>query len=263
VKDYYSILGINRSASTDEIKRAYRRLASQHHPDKGGDTTRFQEIQEAYSTLSDPDQRQAYDNPRSRFSQNFGNSNFDFDSIFDAFGVNLRRQRPSVARVALWISLSDVALGGPRVVSIQSDSGQSNIEIHIPPGIEDGDTIRYPGIAPGGFDLAVTYRIHPNTMWQRDGKNIITERTIDVWDLVLGTEITIDDVAGSQLCLTIPPHTQPGSMLRLRGKGLPSRQLSGTRSDTVNGDLYVRIQARLPDNIPDNLLAAIRQSQGR
>jgi DnaJ-class molecular chaperone len=142
VKNYYQILGVSSTASTDEIKRAYRRLASQHHPDKGGDTARFQEIEEAYRVLSDADQRSEYDNPGVRININSGQP-FDFDNIFNMFGARFQQRQAASARVMLWISLRDVAQGGKRVISVASSQGQSNVEIVIPPGVQDGDSVRY------------------------------------------------------------------------------------------------------------------------
>ena len=257
--DHYSTLGVAKTASADEIKRAYRRLASQHHPDKGGDVKKFQEIEQAYRVLSDPQQRQAYDNP-SPFG-NFGPqgadgfSPFDFDSIFDIFGTKFQQpRRPQYARMTLWISLQDSATGGKRTVSVGTHQGTQAVEIEIPLGIDDGDTVQYPKLAPGGLDLVITFRIHPNHTWQRNGLNLIKEQTIDIWDLILGKEINIQDILGTQLLLNIPPRTQPNTVLRMRGCGMPNRH--GQR-----GDLLIQVQARIPDTIPDAIIQSIEQNR--
>lgn len=260
MKDYYRTLGVSRTASPDEIKRAYRKLASQHHPDKGGDTQKFQEIEEAYRVLGDADARAQYDNPAAgpgvfQFSTN---GPFDFQSIFDVFGArfNPQQQRTRYARMSLWISLHDVATGGLRQVAVGTQAGTQAVEIEIPRGIEDGSTVQYQGLAPGGGDLVVTYRVHPDSRWQRQGANLYTELTVTVWDLVLGKDVPVSDLLNNQLLLTIPPRTQPGTMLRMRGRGLPQR---GT---TVAGDAFFRISARLPESISQNLTDAIRQERG-
>jgi curved DNA-binding protein len=256
VKDYYKILGVDRSASSDAIKQAYRRLASKHHPDKGGDKAVFQEIQEAYNVLGDTNQRQIYDNPMHAA----GHPHFNFDSIFDMFGVNIHQGvRRQVPRISLWVGLRDVALGGPRTLAVQTETQVHNIEIDIPPGIRDGDTIRYPGLAPGNQDLVVIFRIRPEPGWQRDGTNLIIEKKISIWDLVLGTELPVSDITGAELVLTVPPETQPGSYLRLRGRGLPSRQLPGDRPNAPPGDLMVKIEAFVPKNTPDEVIESIRR----
>ena len=258
MKNFYDILGVKSSASPDEIKRAYRKLASQHHPDKGGDVAKFQEIEEAYRTLSDPGKRQQYDNPQPDFGQ-FGfrgqPGGFDFESIFDIFGARFNQQqqrRPQQARMSLWIQLYDVATGGKRTISVGTPTGTSTVEIDIPLGIDDGDTVQYPGLAPGGIDLIVSFRIHPNPAWQRQGLSLITEYAVSIWDLILGRESRLRDIVGTEIAFTIPPNTQPGTVLRLRGRGLRHR-------NGQQGDLMVKLQARLPETIDADLLELIRQ----
>lgn len=263
MKDYYSILGVDKSASPDEIKKTYRRLASQHHPDKGGNTEKFQEIEEAYRILGNPQKKAEYDSPKSHLHMNFGSPNFDLDSIFQMFGANMRGHKASgPSRLTLWVTLADVMRGGPRPISLQVGTTISTVEIDIPAGINDGDTIRYPGLAPNGLDLVITYRVKPEQEWTVDGRNIITSKPVVIWDLILGCEIFINDPTGSGLRLTVPANTQPGSLLRLRGRGLPSPALPG-RAMHPPGDLLVRVQARLPDQISEELLNMIRRTAGQ
>lgn len=259
MSNYYDVLGIAKTATADEIKRAYRRMASQHHPDKGGDTNKFQEIEQAYRVLSDQEQRAQYDNPRPQF-QGFSNGGapFDFESIFDIFGARFgqqQQQRTRQARMSLWISLYDVATGGLRTISVGTNTGTQAIEIELPMGLEDGSTVQYTGLAPGGGDLIISFRIKPDTRWQRQGSTLITERTVSVWDLIIGGETQVEDILGKQLTLTIPPNCQPGTMLRLAKKGLPNR--SG-----VFGDMLVRLQARIPELIDSELIDLIKEKRG-
>ena len=262
MKNYYHILGVTPQATADEIKRAYRKLASQHHPDKGGDTAQFQEIQEAYSILSDESKRQQYDNPKPQFNAGFGGSpQFDFDTIFNIFGADLRNQRRQSPRLTLWISLADVITGGPRTISLQTGNTTTDVVINIPVGIHDNDNIRYPGLAPGGNDLIINYRIKPDSNWQCNGTNIITEVMIDIWDLVLGTELTIVDILGKELRVQVPTETQPGSILRARGRGLPARSLTGDWPNTSPGDLMIKLNARIKGPVDSNIIEAIRKSR--
>jgi curved DNA-binding protein len=258
----YQTLGVDRNAAPDEIKRAYRKLASQHHPDKGGDKTRFQEIQAAYDTLSDPNKRAVYDNPGfGGFNQSFGfnpNAPFDFETIFNVFGTKFQhpgqQARRQQARMSLWITLRDVAVGGKRTISVGTQHGTQAVEIEIPPGINDGDTVQYPGAGPiSGMDLIITYRIHPDAKFARQALNLYLEHTVDIWQLITGGNTHVKDIVGNTLDLTIPARCQPGTTVRLRGRGLTGR-------DRSQGDLLVKLQARIPDHIDPELLEIIEKT---
>ena len=249
--NHYQTLGVERTASAEDIKRAYRKLAGQHHPDRGGDTAKFQTIQAAYDVLGDPGKRQQYDNPAPQFS---GGAPFDFDNIFNMFGARFQQpgQPQQQVRMSLWITLADVAQGGRRTVSL----GNMTVEIEIPLGINDGDNVQYANLGPGGTNLIVNYRIHPHPRWQRQALNLTQDETVVIWDLILGGELPVRDIQGNTLNMMVPAGTQPGTMLRLKGRGLRNRQ-----GDV--GDLFVRIQARLPDHIPQELRDQIAQTHGR
>jgi DnaJ-class molecular chaperone len=264
MSDHYSTLGIERGASADEIKRAYRRMASQHHPDKGGDKNQFQAVEEAYRTLSDDQKRAAYDNPNpfngqqpggfpGGFHFNFGGgpSGFPFGDVFGMFNQHAQQQR-RMTRMSLWVSLRDIATGGRRPVSIATPQGTGVVEIEIPLGIMDGDTVRYENIAPGGGDLAVQFRIHPDAEWERNGLDLIIDRSISVWDLILGADLSIQNITGQTLTLVVPPRTHPRTMLRLRGHGLRNGQ-------GQIGDMLVRVMAHIPDSIHPDLVEAIKK----
>jgi molecular chaperone DnaJ len=130
--DYYAALGVTKTATSDEIKKAFRKLASQHHPDKGGDTQKFQAIQQAYAVLGDEQKRAEYDNPRPQFSGGFHghpggvNINDIFGQMFgQQFAQQHQHPRRGHVRMTLWISLLDVATGGRRTVSLGTQSGVS------------------------------------------------------------------------------------------------------------------------------------------
>ena len=261
--DHYATLGVAKTATAAEIKQAFRKLASQHHPDKGGDTAKFQAIQAAYAVLGDEQKRAEYDNPRPQFGGfgGMGGHDVNLNDIFSQMfgGMNMRGQRqPQTPRISLWITLEDVARGGPKIVALQVGSRVSNVEVSIPAGINDGDTVRYAKLSPDGNDLVITFRIKPDSVWRRDGKNITTERIVSVWTLITGGEIVVTDLTGANLALTIPARTQPGSLLRARGRGLPGNSLPGQYSGN-NGDLFVKLEAQLPATISDNLINAIQQ----
>jgi DnaJ-class molecular chaperone len=259
MKNPYQTLGVAQDATADQIKQAYRRLASQHHPDRGGDTKTFQEVQVAYDMLSDPQRRAGIDNPG--FNSGFrADTPFDFQTIFDIFGTRFQppgsqQQRRQQARMSLWITLSDVATGGLRAISVGTQQGTHAVEIEIPPGINDGDSVQYPGAGPMvNMDLIITYRIHPDARFNRNGLNLQAEHTVDIWDLIIGGAARIRDILGNELDVTIPPRTQPGTTVRLRGRGLADRK--GTQ-----GDLLVRLQARIPEEIDPDLLELIHKTR--
>lgn len=258
--DYYAALGVPKTATADEIKKAFRKLASQHHPDKGGDTQKFQAIQQAYATLGDEQKRAEYDNPRPQFSGFHGhpggvNINDIFGQMFgQQFAQQHQHPRRSHVRMTLWISLLDVATGGKRTVSLGTQSGVSAVEIEIPLGINDGDNVQYEGIGPGGSDLVVQFKVTPDRKWQRDGLNLAQEIRIDIWNLILGGELTIDTLTGKTLSTQVPARTQPGTVLRLKGQGLRDRA-------GQIGDIMVRVQAQIPENIPPEIIDAIQKHQ--
>jgi curved DNA-binding protein len=253
IMDHYKTLGVDRSASAEEIKRAYRRLASQHHPDKGGDTKTFQEIESAYRVLSDAQSRAEYDNPRRRFHE--PGPGFDFEEIFNMFGTRFHMQRPQQqARMVMWLHLADLVKCQNKTVQVTTPAGTSTLDLEIPAGIEDAQQVAYQGLAPGNLDLVVQYRIHADATWQRSGSDISTDCPISIWDLIGGTRIKVRDPAGTELEVAVPPRSQPNTQLRLRGGGLARR--GGGR-----GDALVRLVARIPDYISPNLLSLIDQER--
>jgi len=255
--DHYATLGVARNATQDEIKQAFRKLASKNHPDKGGDTKKFQEIQAAYDTLGDATKRQQYDNPQPQFPGfNGGGVHVNIHDIFgQMFGTQSpfgqQPPRRNHVRMSLWITLLDVARGGRRPVALGTQAGTSTVEIEIPLGINDGDNVQYPGIAPGGQDLVIQFRIQPNAEFQRQGLNLVTTHKVSVWTLILGGETEVQTVEGNQLVVKIAPHTQPGTTLRLRSQGL--RDQSGHR-----GDCMVHIQTEIPATIAPEIITAIQ-----
>lgn len=250
MNNYYSTLGVGKNASPDDIKKAYRKLAAKHHPDRGGDESQFKQVQEAYDTLSNPQKRQDYDNPNpfngGAFHFNQDPNGFDFDSIFNMFGQRFNDPRPQATRANIWISLRDVYVGGSRVIGI----GNANIEINLPIGINDGERVRYPKSGPGGTDLILQFRIKPDNKWERHGNDLICTCSVSIWDLLLGGELTVQNITDELIAVKIAKLTPPGKMLRLKGKGFISKT-------GVRGDLLVKVNAIMPQQLSPELEQAI------
>lgn len=257
MQDYYSILGINSESTREEIKSAYKKLAKRHHPDRGGDTAKFQEIQNAYSVLSNPETRQQYD-LRKQSGILYGDYG-DFYSRFDDIIISRQtRSRSPAVKITLWIDLEDIAAKSPKVISIKTgdypDERAQYVEIEIPEAVEDGSSFRYTKLiktSGGERDLVVTFKVNPNSKWQRDGLDITTEFDIKIWDLITGTSVTIDTIKGTKMKITIPAGTQPNTVMRLAEHGLED-------CDNKRGDMYVRLNAYIPETIPDPLFQTIQ-----
>jgi DnaJ-class molecular chaperone len=255
MKNHYQTLGVSPTANADEIKSAYRRLAGQHHPDKGGDTQKFQEIQSAYDTLGDTQKRAAYDNPQPQFGGFGGGGGFDFNDIFSMFGQGgfnpHARRGPGHVRMSLWVTLHDVAIGGSRTVNLGTAAGTTTVNIDIPLGINDGDNVQYSGIGPGGADLVVQFRVHPHQQWERQGLNLIIEQRVSIWDLIIGGSLAITTLTNTQLTAQIPANCQPSTLIRLRGQGLKDR-------NGQQGDAFIRVLPMLPTKIAPEIIEAIK-----
>jgi curved DNA-binding protein len=252
--DHYKTLGIDRSATQDDIKKAYRKLAMKHHPDRGGDSKKFQEIQEAYATLGDDEKRYQYDNPN---QHHFTTSNMG-DDIFSTFfgggspfGFGFhQQQRNANIGATVAVSLEDVLTGKSIDAEISFRNGQKKlVSINIPSGVEDNIQIRYPGMGdhsiaklPPG-DLIVTIRVLPHAVWRRENTNLVLEKEISVWEALLGSEITFETIEKKTLSITIPAGTQPGTVFSCKGEGLPHPR-SGVR-----GAILIKVKVNIPKNL--------------
>jgi len=273
MRDYYSILGVDRGATPEEIKKAYRKLAVRYHPDKNpGDKAAedsFKEASNAYSVLSDPDKRRVYDtrghagvhgmgfegyqtvddifiNLSEIFGRGFGGSNRGgFDQAFsDAFGQ--RRTTPPKrgrdTQMNITISFADAVLGSKKEVKVHG----KRIALTIPPGTEDGKTLRIRGHGeplrtgtPG--DLLVTISVQPHPTLTRQGGDLLTDAKIPITTAALGGSIRVQTLTG-EIDLKVPAGAQPGQQLRLRGRG-------ATNAAGRKGDLRVRLIVDIPKSL--------------
>lgn len=270
--DYYRILGVNKNATPEEIKKAYKIKVKQHHPDRGGDAEHFKRINEAYEILSNSDKRSAYDNPSPDF--NFNSSHFrnsdpfqnGFADIFaQQFGSHPRRQ-PKNRDIVLGanIELADVFDGKTLLMQYRLQSGKiETVEVIIPPGARHGDRIRYENLGDDGNkrfprgDLQVKVSIKSNHTWKREDDNLLLHKTINVFDLLTGCVILIKTLDNKTVKLNIPQGTKPGTTLSITGYGLPN-----LNNNNLKGNLYVKISAEMPkikDDIILQEIASIKQ----
>ena len=248
--DYYSILGVSKNATQDEIKQAYRKLVKVHHPDRGGDPEQFKKINEAYETLKDQSRKSTYDNPQPefRFTSNNVNMN-DFHDIFSQFF----RQQPHVrknrdVRLSVSMTLEEVASGKELIGTYTLPSGRNETaNFKIPAGVENGEVVKFKGLGDDSVngmdrgDLLVHVKVLPHSRFERDGCNIFLKERISVFDLMLGGRITIEDLTGAQLNVNITKGTQPDTILSVSEHGLLDR-----RSGKI-GNLFIRIKGFIPD----------------
>jgi len=271
-RDPYEVLGVQRDASEDAIKRAYRKLAREHHPDRNpGDKqaeARFKEVQEAYDVLSDKTKKAHFDQhgfagpqpgPNAgaggfQWGGGFGGQGIDpsnldeilsrmgggFADGFNAGGRSTGRGRRSAPRQPVTheirIPFETAVLGG--VISVSFDGRE--IEVKVPAGIEEGKTLRVEGQGPGQADLFLKIaRIDAHPYFKREGNDLVITAPITVAEAVLGTKIDVPTVDGTKLTVTVRPGTSSGGRLRLRGKGIKG------------GDQYVEIKIVAPSKIDD------------
>lgn len=273
--DYYQTLGVDRGASQDDIKRAYRGLASKHHPDKGGDTVKFQEIQAAYATLSDPQKKEEYDNPRPQFhggggggmppgfedifSQMFGGGGSPFGDVFGG-----RRPQPVRNRnlnLQTQITLEEAFHGKELIATIQLPSGRDQVlEVKIPAGVSDGITLRLAGMGddsvsnmPRG-DIHLSVHVMPHPVYSRQGDDLIKSLSVSCLDAIIGKSVQFDTIDGRTLEVTIAPGTQHGQTLAVQGYGM-----SNMSNAYMKGRLLLNINITVPTNLTESQKELIKQ----
>ncbi len=263
-EDFYKVLGVARTASADDIKRAYRKLARKYHPDvhKGAGTAeKFQAVGNAYDVLRDPEKRAAYDaygadweNPPrpAQEGQNwdggFGFAREDmsradagvFRDFFDAFGSRGGFSRPSPQQARLALDLEDVFAGARKIVGLRmpemDPQGRMHwrdhkVVVNVPKGIGEGQHLRLKGQGAEGADLILEIALNPHPIFRVDGRDISVDLPITPWEAALGARIAMP-TPGGKVQVKVPPNARSGQRLRLKGRGMPG---------AVPGDLYASL----------------------
>ena len=302
MKDYYKILGVEKNASEEEVKKAFRKLAHVHHPDKsGGNEAKFKEASEAYAVLSDKKKRAQYDTFGSadpsaggfRSGAGFNPSDFGFSADFGGFsgfsaqgrpasdwgnfetgdlgdilssifgGRRVRRGRDIAVDIEL--SFQESIFGAERKVVINSKFvKQKEVSIGVPPGIDDGQMIRLTGqgeILEGGLpgDLYVKVHVRKHPYLRKEGYNLIMDLEVRLTEALLGAEKAVHTLDG-EITLKIPTATKHGTILRVRGKGVPhGGHPTSTKASTSRGDLYIRISVQIPEKLSKDARKAVEE----
>ncbi|RDC57530.1 J domain-containing protein [Pedobacter chinensis] len=281
--DYYKILDLKKDASTEDIKKAYRKLARKHHPDLNPNNEeankKFQQINEANEVLSDPEKRKKYDKygkdwqhadqldaqeqqrrqyqsqggggfGGGNYSGNFGSDDFSdfFSSMFGGGGGRSGRNSPFKGQdynADLQLNLLDAYTTHKQTLTVNG----KQVRITIPAGVENAQKIKLPGYGEPGVnngppgDLYIKFNITDHPRFKRKGNDIYIHEEIDLYTAILGGEKIVETLNG-KVKLKIPEGTQPDTTLRLKGKGFPIY-----KKENQFGDLYIKWQVKLPTNL--------------
>lgn len=277
-RDYYDILGVPASASDEAIKKAYRKLARQYHPDQVQGTgkeaaeAKFKEISAAYDTLGDPEKRKQYDelrqfgpgagrawggqSPFGGRSSPFDSASFQrrgfagatppgagFDDILSAMFGGVRETEGAPPEVGIEISLEEAAQGVSRILT-HPRTGK-RLRVNIPAGVGTGAKVR-------AGDLQVNVTVQPHALFGREQDHLRLELPLTFWEAIEGAELEVPTLEGA-VKMKVPPRTQTGRIFRIRGKGMPHLKGEG------RGDLLVKTVIHLPVDIDENALALWRR----
>ena len=272
--DYYTVLGVEKTATADEIKSAYRKLAMQWHPDKnpGNDEAenKFKEISEAYDVLKDAEKRKQYDvGPQPKGNRGFHPNNFNFnftsgnlDDILSALHAQHTQRNQDIHAITT-ITLEQAYYGHQTQLTIRSQSTSRTISVSIPTGVQNGTRIRIVGQGEHTFaqfppgDVYVSINILPHDHFLRSEQNLIQEIKIDAIDAMIGTTTCAGCLDGQMVDVTIPAGIQPGQKLRIAGKGMPIYGVAGGFGDMI---LVTSITIPMLDDLQKEIVSKLRPS---
>jgi len=277
MKNYYDILGVDEKATSADITKAFKELAKKHHPDRGGDKDKFQEINEAHDTLKNSQKRHDYDTMRKFGSRSTGGGgehpffNEDiFGDFFSGFGgdnggfrFNFTgrdgderifrnvRQQPRGNRnvqVRMAISIKEAMMNNEKTISYKLPSGREEFAtVKIPAGVQHGVTFKFSGMGDDSIknmprgDLMVVMSVLDSDGFTRKGNDLYTDKTIDCFQAVRGYEFNMQTLEDKIIKVKVPAGTQPGTLLTLKGLGMPVH-----KTLNIRGNLYVKVHILIP-----------------
>jgi molecular chaperone DnaJ len=278
-KDFYKVLGVDKKAAADEIKKKYRALARDLHPDKTkGDAAKeekFKAVSEAYEILSDAKKRAEYDEARSLFErggfrapQGGGFQGGDFSDVFgggnpqdifaNLFGGGGRRgpRKGQDLQTEATITFRESVFGTTLDLRLATDRGQAqNISARVPTGVNDGAKIRVKGKGAQGEagpgDLFIQLHVKPHPIFSRKGENLTITLPVTFAEAALGADIKVPTMAGDDVTVRIAPGTPNGRTLRVKGRGIVK--------GSVTGDLLVTVEVQVPQRVDGKALEALKQ----
>ena len=289
MSNHYETLGVAKEATPEEIKKAYRKLASKHHPDKGGDTKQFQDIQVAHDTLSDIKKREVYNmqlegrgnGPQFHFHTNMGGGGGMEDAMFDilrrqfGFGGGMgpdpfahmrggqqRAPQNRDVRISLTMDLVDTLSEQTKTLNITLPGNmKEDIEIKIPRGVPHGGTMRYAGLGDHSVpnapraDLYVQFQVRPHPSFGQSGIDLVTPLTINCLEAIVGCEKEVTGLDGKKFKITVPPGTQNEMRFGIPDQGLYSMDHPG------RGRLVVQLDIYIPKELTEEQMQLIRSIQ--
>ena len=275
MKNYYDVLGVSEDASNEQIKKAFKDIAKKEHPDRGGDEAKFKEANEAYDTLKDSQKRHDYDTMRKfggprqgggqhpffnedifgEFFSGFGNGDMDFSGRFNftnpGGGTRTFRSQPrgnKNVQVRMAISIKEAMLHNEKTINYKLPSGREEFAtVKIPAGVQHGITFKFAGMGDDSIrnmprgDLMVVMSVLDSDGYTRKGNDLYTDKTVDCFQAIRGHQFNLKTLDDKIINVKVPAGTQPGTMLTLRGQGMPVHKTIGIR-----GNLYVKIHVLIP-----------------
>ncbi len=276
MKNYYDVLGVDEKATSADITKAFKDLAKKHHPDRGGDEAKFKEINEAHDTLKNSQKRHDYDTIRKfgssgtggqhpffnedifgDFFSGFSGGDMDFGGSFNftrgpggerVFRQNRQTRGNRNVQVRMALSIKEAMTASEKTINYRLPSGREEFAtVKVPAGVQHGVTFKYQGMGDDSIknmprgDLMVIMSVLDSDGYTRKGNDLYTDKTVDCFQAIRGHDFNLKTLDDKIIKVKVPAGTQPGTMLTLRGQGMPVHKTIGIR-----GNLYVKIHVLIP-----------------